>query len=136
MPVEWTTELEDAFLNAVLPAENDMFYWREICIFWRGHNLGSRSNEGDQYLRRRSLRRSDYTGPVSVLSRLYRAGKPWTWTERRVLDWAKHQETSVETRKEVTPEYLANLLQRTPEEIVAEYYRQVNTRCGGIQSFF
>lgn len=132
--MEWTPELEDEFLEAVLPAVDDMFYYRAIAKFWRDHNLTSRVDEGDQYLRRRAVRRSDYEGPATNTSRTPRAGKPFTWAEYRVLDWGK-QKYSVESRVEINNKYLARLLARTPEEIEAEYTRQSNTR-NGVQAFF
>lgn len=132
--MQWSPELEDEFLEAVLPSEDDTFYYRAINKFWNDRELRSLPSEGDQYLKRRAIRRTDYEGPATNISRTQRTGKPFTWAELRILEWAKNK-NNPESRVEINNRYLARLLARTPEEIEAEYSRQANTR-NGIVAFF
>lgn len=131
----WTPNLEDEFLEQVLPCQTDLLYQRALVQFARQHSRDARIGleEGDQYLRRRTLRRTDYEGPATETSRTSRTGRPFSWTEQRILDWAKHKRS--ESKKEVTVEYLANLLCRTPQEIVDEVNRRERQK-DGVTSFF
>ncbi len=121
----WTTDLEDKFLDLVLPCEADYLYQRALVEFAKHLDRNSKVGlrEGDQFLRRRSNRRTDYRGPLHEMNRCWRAGLPFTWTETRILDWADNIENA-EGRCEVTVEYIANLLQRPVREIDLEKQRR------------
>lgn len=134
--ISFTPELEDEFLERILPCQTDMLYQRTLVAFARDHDRDSRIglHEGDQFLRRRTLRRTDYLGPANDKSRTSRSGRPFSWVESRILGWAKQTDNS-ESKTEVTVEYLANLLQRTKDEVVKEIARRESQR-DGIPSLF
>ena len=96
--------MEDELLELILPCQTEMYYQRAMVAFARKYSRDARigMDEGDQYLRRRTLRRTDYTGPANSTSRTRRDGKPFSWTEQRILNWFKNKDKSSESKKEVT----------------------------------
>ena len=128
----WTPEQIDQFLEMVLPCENEMEYQRALVHFAaendRPAELGL--EEGDQLLRRRAVRRSDYTGAVS--SRASRIGKSFSWTENRILDWVERG--SAESKNAITPAYIAVMLERLESEVVLELDKRQNVKFG-VQGF-
>lgn len=82
-----------------------------------------------KWIRRRAIRRTEYTGPVSPESRTRREGQPWSWVEKRIIEFAFSKPDS-ETPKgvEITEEYIANLLQRSINEVRDERYTKNGIR--------
>ena len=70
-------------------------------------------------------------GHENHAGRSSRKGLPWTYAERRLLNWAKNPNPS-ESKAEPTPEYLAGILCRPVEEVAATWYAGP----GGIKGFF
>jgi len=121
-----------ALLSAVLPCAGEDQYQRTLVEFGRACGmLPDQAIEGlDKWLRRRSVRRSDYlTGELDVS----RSGQPFTWFENRVLHWAFFT-LDLESGRQPTPEYIAGMLKRTAEEVAAEEHRQ-RTTIGNIKGF-
>lgn len=116
MSDQLSNEELDRFLDLILPCDSKIEYERALAKFAvdRGRSAQIGIDEGDQLLRRRSNRRTDYTGPHS--DRRLRANLPFTWVEKRILNWALQKDNS-ESKAEVTVSYIANLLKRTMQEI-------------------
>ena len=115
MSFVWTKELEDQFLNLMLPCRDALEYQRCLvtfgALFGRGPDISI--DEGEQWLRRRSNRRTEYW-PDSV--RNNRQGEAWSWVEEKILDWALVP--SRESGKgPAGADYLAGLLQRSTQEV-------------------
>lgn len=131
MSFSWE-DVEDQFLEWVLDADDDMQYQRKLVAFGAMHGRDPiiSLREGDQWLRRRAVRRSEYVGHGV---RVVRNGQPFSWVEKRILRWAATEK--VESRVPVTVEYLANLLRRNVDEVVTEIEREKNER-GGMSPLF
>lgn len=125
-----TPEQEDEFLGLVIPCENELEYERALVLFAKKYNrtAGVGIKEGNRYLLRRAIRRSDYQGPHSNRRRK-RVGLPYSWTEQRILRWA-FDSRYAESVTPPTVEYIANLLQRSVEEIDKERTRRKTTKFG------
>ena len=80
-----------------------------------------------KWIRRRAVRRSEYIWPSGVRARIKREGLPWSWVEEYIMK-AAFTRKDCETPKGVvvTVEYIANLLQRSEEEVK----KKKNTKLG------
>ncbi len=128
-----TPEQDDEFLDLILEADSETQYQRFL-VQWarkleRDPLLGL--EEGDQWLRRRANRRTDYTYMPGISKRGYRKDLPWTWTEERVMTWAFLRDHK-ESKQEVTEQYIASLLQRTVDEVVNKLFKMQNTKRGHV----
>jgi hypothetical protein len=139
MSFEWNQWREDVFLNLVLKADSDVEFQRAMVKFGQVYKRipAIALREGEQYLRRRANRRTDYVGPwrgmQDIKIRECRAGNTWSWAEQRVLDWAMQKDNS-ESKQEVTVEYLARLFQRSVTDVETEIKRR-STEKHGIKGF-
>lgn len=126
----WSFSEIDEMLELLLPCKDQIDYERTLVQFGRekDRTAGISIREGDQFLRRRITRRSDYQGPCSETSRTRRDKLPFTWMERRILSWFLKEHA--ESKNKPTEEYLAVILQRSPEEIYLEIEKGRKTRNG------
>ena len=130
--IEWTPELEDRFLESILPCNSDLVYQRHLYGFGQVHGTNPKILE--QWLRRRSVKLHPYFGPFTQTSRSRRDGVEFSWVEMKILSWALNP-FECERRNDVTVQYLANLLQRSQEEINVVVEKLQNER-HGIRPFF
>ena len=133
---DWTPEQEDEMLEEILPCNEQAHMDRAFVHIRKKYGLDAKlgPEEGEKWIRRRANRRSDYTGPANENSRRRRDGLPFTWMENKILNWAFAKEYS-ESNQKPTVEYIANLLQRTVEEVEKAEKRRTSTRFG-IKGFF
>ncbi len=137
MKFNLTPAQEDDFLEAILPCKSPEEYQRVLVAFGRQHNRSAAValEEGENWLRRRAKRRSDYWRWLAVgwpglneRPRVIRSNLSFTWVEHKILQWAK--EWKNEGKEWPSPAYLAQLLGRTEAEILIEQERQQTTRFG------
>ena len=119
----------EAFMNEVIAADTQEQFERILVRFAFNADPKSSIVYGIQWLRRRSVRRTDY---VPTASRLRREGIPFTYVENMVLKWAKDWRR--EGKQRPTNGYLADMLQRTEAE-VTEYRREMDNMKDGIYGF-
>lgn len=125
-----TAESRDTFLEFVLAKNSREDYERFLVSYGTGYGVDPAEaiKVGEKWLRRRAKCRSLYTGPGDEKSRSKRCGLPYSYVEDKVLNWAKDWHN--EGRVEPTSAYLANLLQRTVEEVEQEISKRQNTKHG------
>lgn len=135
----WSNEKVDLFLETVLPSTAQQFLQRAYIKVYK--ELGDWDvrpqripDEGAQLLRRLSDGYKPYEGPANENTRTSRIGKPFTFAEITVLEKA-FSKTYNEVDSPPSFEYLAVLLQRTPEEVKKENEKRLSTRLG-IKGFF
>lgn len=127
----------DLFLDLVLPCDSEISYQRALVAFGATCQRGSELSldEGEKWLRRRSIRRSDYKyqrQSGALPPRNVRDSLPWTWVEYRILDWAKNPGS--ESKKIPDAVYLATLLNRTVTEVEEKILERQNIK-NGIRGF-
>lgn len=130
----WTPEDIDELLEVTLPCETKVEYERALVKWagWHGRSAQFGLEEGDQILRRRANRCTDYTPPADGQGgRTPRGGLVWGYAELRLLGWAKYPNPS-ESKAQPTPAYLAGLLARP----VAEVEKQWKSKPYGLKGFF
>lgn len=120
-------EQEDEFVESVIDAETQLEYQRSLVKFGKDHGRPATLSldEGENWLRRRSMRRTDYVGAGT---RIPRHGCPFSFTENLIFDWARDWKSEGVTEPDA--EYLAHLMCRPIEEIETELDRRKNTRDG------
>jgi len=114
----------------VLPADSKQEYERALVAFGKRYDRDAYSSliQGDHLLRRRAVRRTDYELDPAKEGRTVRTGERFTWTEDRVIRWGLS--TDSERVRENSPEYLANMLCRTVDEVVSRIDTLLNTKSG------
>lgn len=112
----WEPEFVDKFLELVLPCADKTDFERQCASFFvlLGSTRKKGIDEGVQYLRRKADGRNPYAGATEVRSR--RDNLPWTWVEQQILIWS-FEKKYTETVLQPTVPYVAELLQRTEEEV-------------------
>ena len=111
-----TDEDLDRFMDGVLECDSPTQYDRFLVKFGKefGRDPKVAMREGDQLLRRRANRRSEY----SPVFRKCRTGVPFTYAENRILRWAFDKtHAECEGKESPTVEYIASLLSRETEEV-------------------
>jgi len=83
-----------------------------------------------RWVRRRAVRRSEYIGPaMEGVSRQKRTQLKWSWVEEQIMKFAfSGRDSETPEGVEVTEEYIANLLQRTAEEVKEKRYTKLGIR--------
>jgi hypothetical protein len=116
-----TPEQEDRFLEMILVARSVDEFNQAVVAFVK--TLPDKSKvrmsvalrDGENWLRRRAIRRTDYVCRDQS-RRSWRAGTPFSYGDRRMLDWARSSD-SMDRKQPYTDSYAAILLGRSPEEI-------------------
>lgn len=141
--IDWTPELEDHFLESVLPADDDLHYQRALVEFDATHGKKEEGMTpfgaslkaiatGNQWLRRKCIEKFPYDGPFGWRTR--RDGMEFTYAELRILTWVIDPPKS-ERKSGVPLEYVARFLQRSVEEVKTQIDKMTNER-HGIRPFF
>ena len=119
-------QLVDQFLELMLPCKDELEYQRCLVTFGAVSDQSPVQSlkNGEQLLRRRSNWRSEYQAG----ERTRREGLPFTWVESRVITWALSD--SPEGKGVASPEYLAELLQRSVDEVSKDINRRQTEQMG------
>lgn len=120
-------EQEDELMELVIGAQTQLEYQRGLVAFGKAHGRDPTIalDEGENWLRRRSMRRTDYVG---ANQRSNRESLPFSFTENLIFDWAINWKS--EGVIEPTEDYLGHLMSRHAGEIAVELDRRKNTREG------
>lgn len=118
--------MDDLQLNQLLDCDTEDQFVRALIRFRPDDAAALSIREGEKWLRRRVVRRTDY---AATTDRISRESLGFTWTELRIMRWA-FESTHSESKKQPTVEYIASLLARPVEQVA----RQINTK-NGIQGF-
>jgi len=83
-----------------------------------------------RWIRRRAVRRSEYAEPsVGGAFRRKRTKLKWSWVEEQIMKFAfSGRDSETPEGVEVTEDYIANLLQRTAEEVKEKRYTKLGIR--------
>lgn len=122
------------FLDEILKCDSQVDYERKLVEL--GSQMGRKAelslDEGEKWLRRRAIRRTDY----KRITAIYRSGTrdllPWSFVDLKILDWAK--DPGAESKKTPDAAYLAMLLNRTVTEVEEKILERQNIR-NGIRGF-
>lgn len=132
--MEMTLDQVAVFLDEILKCDSQIEYERKLVDLGKkmGRNAFISFSEGEKWLRRRAIRRTDYQKKTAI----YRAGTrdllPWSYVELKILDWAKYPGT--ESKKIPDAAYLATLLNRTVTEVEEKILERQNIK-NGIRGF-
>lgn len=113
-----TPEEVDVILNKLLACQGELDFQR-MCVRMRGDLSSEKAIvEMTRWMRRRAIRRIEYSGPSKSDSRFGRSGLPFTWIEKKVMEWAFVKDDCETVAGRVADfEYVAMLLCRTVEEV-------------------